>query len=177
MPNAECLLTFLPLKAKLLPMFLPRTLSASVDKIAREALGKDWALYAALLDHWPEIVGSEYARATTPVKITFPPRQREAQRGGGTLVIRLPKGLAMEFTFKIGQIRERISGYFGYEAISKIVFESVYGAPDEAEIPVVEPDPQALAELHEAAKDIEDEELRGALEAFGGAVLRGATRR
>jgi len=153
-------------------MFLPRTISAAVDKIARAALGKDWALYAALLDHWPEIVGTEYARNTTPVKITFPPRQREAQRGGGTLVIRLPKGLAMEFTFKIGQIRERITGYFGYEAISKIVFESIYGAPDVEEIPVIEPNPQALADLREAAKDIDDEELRKALEGFGEAVLR-----
>ena len=153
-------------------MFLPRTISTSIDKIAREALGKDWALYAALLDHWPEIVGAEYARVSTPVKITFPPRQREAQRTGGTLVIRLPKGLAMEFTFKIGQIRERISAYFGYEAISKIVFESIYSVPQEERREPREPDPNALIALREGAKDIENGELREALESFGETVLK-----
>lgn len=148
-------------------MFLPRTISVAVDKIAREALGKDWSLYAALLDHWPEIVGSEYARITTPVKITFPPRQREAQRGNGTLVIRLPKGLAMEFTFKIGQIRERITGYFGYEAISKIVFESTYNMlPDRESEADPEPDPAVLAALEEKIKDINNDDLRAALESF-----------
>src|SRR5580692_535543 len=99
-------------------MFLPRSLSSSVDKIARQTIGKDWSLYAALLDRWPEIAGAEYARLTTPVKIVFPPRQQEAQRKGGTLVIRLPKGLAMEFTYKTGIICERITNFFGYEAIT-----------------------------------------------------------
>ncbi|MGE3623666.1 MAG: DciA family protein [Bdellovibrionales bacterium] len=153
-------------------MYLPRTISAAVDKIAREALGKDWSLYAILLDRWPEIVGTEYARVTTPVKISFPPRQKEAQRSGGTLVVRLPKGLAMEFTFKIGQIRQRITDYFGYEPISKIVFESIYSVPDlpASDHPVH--DPKYLPALHAAVKDIENEELRQALASFCGAAFR-----
>ena len=32
----------------------------------------------------------------------------------------------MEFTFKIAQIQQRITGYFGYEAISKITLEPAY---------------------------------------------------
>ena len=152
-------------------MFIPRTISSAIDKLARNVLGKDWSLYANLLEHWPEIVGPEYARVTTPVKITFPPRQIGAQRSGGTLAIRLPKGLTMEFTFKIGQIRERITGYFGYEAISKIVFESTYTLPPES-ARKAEPDPGELAAIHKAAEDIEDGDLQNAVRSFGESVLK-----
>lgn len=152
-------------------MFLPRTISIAIDKLARQTLGKDWSLYATLLDHWAEIVGPEYARVTTPVKITFPPRQQGAQRTGGTLTVRLPKGLTMEFTFKIGQMRERITSYFGYEAISKIVFEACYATPKEP-AEEIEPDPAALARISQLAQEIDNDELREAVEAFGEVVLK-----
>ncbi len=153
-------------------MFMPRTIANAVDRIARQTVGKDWSLYATLLDHWQEILGMEYARVTTPVKITFPHQPNEARRCGGTLYIRLPKGLAMEFTFKTDQIRQRINSYFGYDAIAKIAFEPVYGPPPEAAAPETKADPEALAGIKENAKAIDDEELRSALEGFGEAVLK-----
>lgn len=155
-------------------MSLPRSLSIAIDQIARRAVGKDWNLYAALLDHWAEIVGPEYARLTTPVKITFPLRQTGAHRAGGTLTVRLPKGLAMEFTFRTGQICERITAYFGYPAVEKIAFETFYGLPVENPVRTLELDPAARAEIIEEAKDIEDDSLRDALEAFGEAVMTDA---
>ena len=106
-------------------MFIPRALSKIVDKVARQSVGKDWNLYAALLDHWPEIVGTAYARVTTPVKISFPYQPNEARQRGGNLCVRLPKGLAMEFTYKTEQIRQRINGYFGYDAVGKITFQVI----------------------------------------------------
>ena len=151
---------------------MPRTLSIAVDQIARQTVGKDWALYAALLDHWPEIVGPQYARLTTPVKIAFPPKQTEARKQNGVLTVRLPKGLAMEFSFLTDQIRRRIADYLGYEAIAKIAFEHSFGtAPDQLKA-APEADPTALAAVHEAAKDISDEDLRAALEAFGESIAK-----
>src|ERR1700761_8162192 len=92
-------------------MFMPRALANAVNQIARQTIGKDWSLYAALLDHWQEIVGMEYAKVTTPVKITFPHQPGASRRSGGTLTAKLPKGLAMEFTFKTEQIKQRINSY------------------------------------------------------------------
>src|ERR1700733_1341367 len=121
------LLTFKRGKDTLCFMFMPRTVAIAVDQIARQTLGKDWNIYAALLSHWGEIVGHEYARVTTPVKITFPlHRASSGRRENGTLCIRLPQGLAMEFSFKTTQIKQRITDYFGYEAIEKILFETQY---------------------------------------------------
>lgn len=151
-------------------MFMPRQLSHSVEQIARQSVGKDWGLYAALLDHWQEIVGNDYARVTTPVKIIFPHQPNEARRRNGTMTIRLPKGLAMEFTYKTEQIRQRINNYFGYDAIGRVVFDPVFGLPVRTKTAVVA-DPVAVSEIQKTVKTIDDNELRDALQSFGEAVL------
>jgi hypothetical protein len=151
-------------------MYKPRTIADAVDKVARRSAGKDWGLYANLLNHWSEIVGQEYARITTPVKITFPYQPQEAQRKNGVLTVRLPKGLAMEFSFKAELIRQRINIYFGYEAFARI-------ALDPSAIPVgvnkapKRVDPELLEGVKDKASSIENSELREALEKFGETLL------
>ena len=151
-------------------MYKPRTLADAVDKVARQSAGKDWGLYAGLLGNWAEIVGSEYARVSTPVKIAFPYQPNEKQRKNGVLTVRLPKGLAMEFSFKADLIRHRVNAYIGYEALARI-------ALDPASIPLPpakntkKPDPAAVKAIHKQAAHIENSELREALERFGEAML------
>ena len=161
-------------------MFLPRTLATTVDGIARKVIGRDWNLYAALLSHWPEIVGEDYARVTTPVKISFPlgkpatEKWAQGRREDGILLIRLPQGLAMEFTYLTDQIRQRIASYFGYNAIERIVFDTYYSTETPVRTTASEqPSSPALqAQVKEKTKDIEDDELRTALEALGQAVIK-----
>ena len=154
---------------------MPRSIASAVDKVARQTIGKNWDHYATLLRHWPEIVGPEYARVTTPVKIAFPYQPNEPHRKGGTITIRLPKGLAMEFAFKAEIMRQRINIYFGYDAIAKIAVEPVHMT---APVRVVErkltPDEQAV--IQETTGDIEDSELRATLESFGNALMQGSKR-
>lgn len=151
---------------------MPRALAKAIDQVARQAVGKDWNIYANLLEHWQEIVGPDYARVTTPVKITFPHQPNEARRSDGTLCIRLPKGLAMEFSFKTDLIRQRINAYFGYSAVGRIVFESVYGAVPETPATPTKADPESLAQLQASTQSVEDENLRAALNSFGEAILK-----
>lgn len=158
-------------------MFHPRTLASVVDNVARKTIGKDWNLYAALLNHWPEIVGDEYARVTTPVKVSFPlgktngDKWAQGQRTDGVLHIRLPQGLAMEFTYLTEQIRQRISTCFGYNAIARIVFETFY-SPQKTGSPVKTSRQKADREvpLPKEINDIDDDELRTALEGLGKAI-------
>ncbi len=151
-------------------MLLPRAISRIVDKVARQSVGKDWGLYATMLDRWTEIVGTEYAAVTTPVKIAFPHQPLEARRRDGVLTIRLPKGLVMEFTFKVETIRQRINGYFGYDVIAKIAFDPAYGVP--AKMADVAPpvDEGTLASIRAGADTVENDDLRSALQSFGEAV-------
>ena len=148
---------------------MPRALNHALAPIAKQVIGKDWAIYSGLLDHWPEIVGQSYAQTTTPVKITFPHQPQEPRRRGGTLTIRLPKGLAMEFTYKISSVQQRVNNYFGYDAVGKIVLETVYALP--AVKNTSQPSPQAIEKAKEASDGIENSELREALEKLGGRIL------
>lgn len=161
-------------------MRLPRPISVSVDTIAKAAVGKDWSLYATLIDHWGEIVGQDYAKNTEPAKITFPKGKKTgdqwASKGqtGGTLVIKLPQGLTMEFGFLTDQIKERINSFFGYSAIEKIQYAPYY-TQDDPEIEESAPkelSDEEKAELQDSLKDIENNELREALESLGESVFK-----
>jgi hypothetical protein len=151
-------------------MYKPRSLADAVDKVARQSAGKDWGLYANLLDHWAEIVGAEYSRVTTPVKISFPYQPQEAHRKNGVLTVRLPKGLAMEFTFKADLIRQRVNSYFGYEAFARVALDAAAIPPPPIKA-TKKIDPAALNVMKEKASSIENSELREALERFGEAML------
>jgi len=150
-------------------MKMPRPLADAVDKVARQSAGKDWGLYANLLQHWTEIVGADYARDTTPVKIAFPYQQGEAQRKNGTLTIRLPKGLAMEFSFKSEIILSRLNAYLGYAAFTRLAFEPSFAPPPEPKTHKTA-DPEALLKIKEKTAVVENESLREALERWGEAI-------
>lgn len=152
-------------------MFVPRSVSRAVDQVARKNIGKDWNLYAALLEHWPEIVGESIARVATPVRITFPYQPNEPQRRNGVLCVRLPRGLTMEFTFKSAIVQQRINAYFGYPAIAKIAFEPVFASPPSGAKSLPAPNPAKLAALKAKAQEIESEEVRTALESLGATLL------
>lgn len=152
-------------------------LAPTIDKIARAAIGKDWALYGALLQHWPEIVGESYAKNTTPVKVIFPQGKKNdeqwaSNRKGGTLTIRAPKGLSMELTFAFETIRARINGFFGYAAIDRITLEPVFETPPPPAPPKRELSRQEIGELAAATIQVENEELREALANLGASILR-----
>jgi hypothetical protein len=151
-------------------MFMPRQLSHTIEHIARRSIGKDWGLYAALLDRWQDIVGADYANVTTPVKITFPHQPNEARRQSGTLTVRLPKGLAMEFTYKTEQIRQRINNYFGYDAIVRIIFDPVFGASAKTKTRCAA-DPEIVSSVKSQIQPIDNSELRDALQSFGEIIL------
>lgn len=151
---------------------MPRSLSQSIDTIARQSIGKDWGLYATLLDHWAEIVGKEYAENTTPVKITFPHQPQEQRRISGTLTIKLPKGLAMEFTFKNEVVRQRINAYFGYDAIAKITLAPAVIEPPAPKRVEKTVDKAQLDKLHQETDVLENKELADSLRSFGETLLR-----
>lgn len=158
-------------------MSKPRSIATTIDDIARKTIGKDWNLYSALLNHWREIVGQEYADVTSPVKVSFPKGKAEGNkwvqghRTDGVLHIRLPQGLTMEFTCLTEQIRQRITASFGYEAITRIVFEPYYGAPpNRPDQPATEPIRQV--ELPQEINDIGDPDLRAALEGLGKTICK-----
>lgn len=146
---------------------MPRIIANAINNVARQTIGKDWLLYAALLDHWAEIVGKEYAELTTPVKITFPHQPNEPKRQAGTLVIKLPKGLTMEFSFKSELIRQRINSYFGYEAIARLVLDPMVSNVVKKGFSPPAVTAEAQRKTAEVVKAVPSGELHDALQSLG----------
>ena len=164
---------------QILPMQIPRVISAAVDKVAKQILGKEWGLYSSLLENWREIVGEEYAKVTTPVKVMFQnSRSGEGKhrQENGVLHISLPRGLAMEFSFLTGQILQRVNSFFGYKAIERIIFEhnlQPLVSYDMSEKHVLQKDslsPQETA-MFSALDDLGDGDLAESLKNLGKAIL------
>ncbi len=159
-------------------MRLPHTIASTIHSIARTAMGKDWALYATLLNHWGEIVGQDYAKVTTPVKIVFPQGKKEGDkwasgnRTGGSLTISLPHGLAMEFSFLTDTMLARINGFFGYSAIERIILQGYYEEKPALAEPIAPPvlSPPQQKTLLDKTKEIEDSELRATLLDLGQSI-------
>ena len=132
--------------------------------------------YADVLAQWSSIVGDELGRVSAPERIRWPRAggaDGEARKAGGTMILRVAEGRALELQHLVPKIIERINSFYGYEAVTamKIVQGTVTPPPREApRLPEVAD--QAVTTQVSA---IEDDGLRAALLRLGTAVsLRGA---
>lgn len=134
-------------------------------KVTKPVFGKHGFAGGALVVDWPAIVGSAVAAHTLPLSIKFPPKQRS----DGTLVVKVASSaFATELQHLEPLIVERINGYFGWQAVTRIrlqhgplpVRKAAVEAPPE-------PSPEAQARLEQSLEKVEDPELRAVLERLG----------
>lgn len=129
---------------------------------------------ARLLTHWEEIVGADVAAIAVPLKITY-------GRGfGGTLVLLTTGAEAPVLEMRGTEIVERVNACYGYRAVSRVqVTQTAPTGFAEGRIafrpqpprPAPEPDPVRLSRATEGLQDIENEDLRAALEALARKVV------
>jgi hypothetical protein len=121
---------------------------------------------------WPEIVGERLAAYSQPVKVEWPRRASpDAPADPSTLVIRTESAFAIELQHLAPVIIERVNGFYGWRCVGRLVLKQgpvIRPAPPRK---LPEPAPADIAEAEEAAKDVEDDGLRHALERLGSAVL------
>jgi hypothetical protein len=145
-----------------------QAIGATLPRIAKPVLGKQGLGEAELLQQWPAIIGDDLARYCWPIKLSFP----RGQRRDGTLRLRVASALALEIQHREPVLLERINGYFGYRAVTRLALIQG-GTPPAAERP---PSPRPLAAAERAALDdrlggIADPGLRAALERLGSAII------
>lgn len=128
-----------------------------------------------LLTHWEEIVGTDLARASRPVKVGY---GREGF--GATLTVLTTGAHAPMLDMQKETLKARVNACYGYAAISKIRLTQTAPtgfAEGQAEFQHTPKSPQTPEnqELQGKAADIAapvgDEKLRQALEALGAKVL------
>ncbi|MDA0305178.1 MAG: DciA family protein [Proteobacteria bacterium] len=148
----------------------PRAIAASLAATTRDIFQKRGFADGAILKDWPTIAGEHLARHTRPEKITHP----KAQGTGGTLYLTIENGsIALELQHLQPLLIERINGFFGFKAVERLKITQG-PLPASGERPAWQPrdlEKGEEANLAESLMDVQDDDLRRALENLGRAVL------
>ena len=147
------------------------------NRLVDPVLARKAGINTALIGSWDEIVGENFADCTRPEKISWPRRNNElvADSGGmepGVLTIACEGSRALFLTHAQGELIQRINGFFGYPAIRQIRIVQKPVTPMQK----YRRKPRALtvsetARLKTMTNDIENENLKAALDKLGRAVI------
>jgi hypothetical protein len=150
----------------------PRPLSELTSATLNDALRRQGFASAEILARWPEIVGSEIAAHSEPVKIAWPRPVGDAPPAPATLVLRVEGPAALEIQHLSAVILERVNRFFGWQAIGQIALRQAPLRHRERPTPAPPPDPQEQARIAASLPAITDDDLRAALARLGAAVKR-----
>lgn len=140
----------------------------------RTASEKRGFAQSRVLTHWQEIVGTSIAKIAHPVKIGY------GRDGfGATLTLLTTGSQAPMLEMQKDQIREKVNACYGYNAISHIRitqtaptgFSDGKVAFEPAPKPSVPTDPSIVQKAQDVSQNVNDQELRDALQALAQNVL------
>lgn len=151
-----------------------RTATLLNDQIRRAGESRGFAV-SRLLTHWAEIVGQDMAAIARPVNVGY------GKGGiGATLTVLTTGPQAPMLEMQKEQLRGKVNAVYGYNAISRVRITqtaptgfaegqaSFDHKPKQAK-PKIEP--EIAAEADNVSRDVNDVELRAALERLGRNVL------
>lgn len=141
-----------------------RALAALIPKIVKPLYRARGFAEAGVLNDWPDIVGRVLADNTAPERLN----------PDGTLEVRVSGGWALELQHLEPLVLERIAGYFGYRAVTRLVI--IQGPLPPRPKTARKRRPKTLGADEKAAlvqdlAELEDPDLRAALERLGREVL------
>ena len=149
----------------------PRPLSALTARAARVAFARKGFGAAEILTRWAAIVGPTIAAHAVPERLVFPP----AQRTDGLLHVTVaPGGFATELQHLEPLVLERINGFFGYRAVTRLRLHqrALPPAPRKRDRPAAAPLSQAQRDrLDKALSGTRNAGLKAALDALGREIL------
>ena len=158
-----------------------RHIAPAAAAAARPALRKRGLAAAGVLADWHKIVGPFLAGATAPEKLTPGRAFPDGGRDAGVLHLRVGSpALAPEIAHLAPQIIEKVNGYFGYRAVSRLhILHAPVSRADTGPESAAPRDatPVAKEAVHRETAGIEDDTLRNALQRLGEAIAARQDRR
>lgn len=148
-----------------------RAVAESVAPLTAPLINKAGFTAARLRVEWPSIVGPTFAAQSRPERLTVRRGMKGTAESGGTLVVHVaPGGFALQLQHEAPLICERINGFFGWRAVSRLrlVQVPVPPPPAPAPPPAAPADPAAVDAVVTA---IDDPALEAALRALASQVL------
>lgn len=138
-----------------------RPVSELLPDIGGAAFKKFGFVQSSIVSRWGEIVGSRYARVSSPESIRFP----HGKRAEGVLTLTVAGAHGPMMQHIAPEIVERVNRFFGYAAVARIVFRQ--GELRAAPRPAPRAAPRAVpADLSDSLRAIDDPELKAVLEAL-----------
>lgn len=144
------------------------TLAKHFREITKAAFARHGFAQADVVAHWEAIVGSELADVSAPERIKWPRGAGEdAQKRGGTLIVRAAPGRALDLQYQASRIIAAINSFFGYGAVAGI---KVVQATELAKRRREPPRTANISVCEQELEKVEDGPLKTALERLGRGV-------
>ena len=143
----------------------PRAAGELVGDIGGQSFRRFGFVQSSIVSRWAEIVGARYAKVSCPESIKFP----ASKKAGGVLTLMVDGAHAPLIQHLTPMIIDRVNRFFGYAAITRIVFR-------QGKAPTPAPKPQrpqlrpVPKELGEGLREIADPELRLCLESLAAQI-------
>src|ERR1019366_1870753 len=156
----------------------PRPLSEFLGATLSDSLKTQGFASTEIIARWADIVGTEIAAHSEPMKITWPRANTTGDMDDGvpepaTLVLRVEGPAALEIQHLSAVILERVNRFFGWQAIGRIALRQAPPRRREPPPPPPPPlDPEVAPHIAASLPAIEDEDLRQALARLGAAIKR-----
>lgn len=155
----------------------PRPLSDLLGATLTDVMKAQGFASGEILSRWRDIVGSEIAIHSEPLKINWPrpnPKGDVADNPPepATLVLRVEGPAALEIQHLSAVILERVNRFFGWQAIGRIALRQAPLRRRERAKPPPPPDPAAVTRIAASLPAIEDDDLRLALARLGASINR-----
>jgi hypothetical protein len=143
----------------------PRAAGELVGDVGGQSFKRFGFVQHSIVSRWGEIVGTRYAKVSSPESIKFP----AGKKAGGVLTLLVDGAHAPLIQHLTPMIVDRVNRFFGYAAINRIVFRQ--GKPPapapRPERPQLRPVPK---ELGEGLREVADPELRHCLESLAAQI-------
>src|SRR5664279_6261877 len=155
----------------------PRPLSEFLGATLSDSLKTQGFASTEIIARWADIVGTEIAAHSEPMKITWPRANTTGDMDDGvpepaTLVLRVEGPAALEIQHLSAVILERVNRFFGWQAIGRIALRQAPLRRRVRPTPPPPPNPAIAASLAEGLTEIKDDDLRQALGRLGAAIKR-----
>lgn len=152
----------------------PKALGELTGRILDPAFQKRAGVSSALLISWADIVGENFAKASRPEKLQWPPRKQDhGDFQQATLIIACEGAISLHVQHKQDQIVQSCNRILGYSAVGRI---KIVQKPVSLTLDRHRPRPKQLtksqtASIDKITQDVSDDGLREALERLGRSIL------
>jgi hypothetical protein len=148
----------------------PRPLADLLRATLHESFAKQGFASTELISRWADIVGTEIAAHSEPMKIQWQRQIGDEPPDPATLILRVEGPAALDIQHLSGVILERVNRFLGWQAIGRITLRQAPLSRRKPKRVVKGPNPETVQKVAEALPETLDDGLKQALARLGASI-------